>query len=287
LGPWIKDQILAKRVDKILVFSDDGGQTWRLMARTHPTQRLPEGTHGVLPAAGHPLALNFVAPFTGFLALSGGEHPLWMTVDAGVTWAPAGSGMTSADVWAMEFSDPMHGRVRLSDWSVWLTEDGGLTWAEVASRPILGLDPCDDLSMVPGVEFRLDDTHWWRVCQMSQRYTCNQDTHALLFSSDMGSTWSVLFKSLYAAAVSDLIFTTVSDGWLGSGGSCGNLQRTSDGGRTWEHVREVEVSGGGVNLLEFSDALRGRVTGMGRTWITEDGGDTWIELPPTPTPAAR
>lgn len=42
------------------------------------------------------------------------------------------------------------------------------------------------------------------------------------------------------------------------------------------HILQAE----GVVSIDFEDMLNGHVVGQASEWITDDGGDTWIEVTP-------
>ncbi len=77
----------------------------------------------------------------------------------------------------------------------------------------------------------------------------------------------------------DLHFFNENDGIMV--GSLGTIQRTTNGGITWDTVSVNPVSGSTINLTSvfFRDNLNGYISGGSGTVLkTTDGGSTWIHL---------
>ena len=143
----------------------------------------------------------------------------------------------------------------------------------------------------PGPGFVLDETRRWQICH--GKADILDSWTSLVFSEDNGASWRLLSHISWGRStpvpgvgrlpggrwgVTALFFLNESQGWLGSQSPAPNLYRTSDGGVTWipAHILQAE----GVVSIDFEDMLNGHVVGQASEWITDDGGDTWIEVTP-------
>jgi len=95
-------------------------------------------------------------------------------------------------------------------------------------------------------------------------------------SFDQGRTWQPV--SVPTNATFRALSSTASDVWVG--GKAGLLLHSPDSGATWSTVRP---NSGGEKLssdivhIDFPSARDGLVTTTnGETWITSDGGKSWI-----------
>jgi photosystem II stability/assembly factor-like uncharacterized protein len=115
------------------------------------------------------------------------------------------------------------GAAKLSPAYVYSSPDGGLHWVGPRALPGDG-GPLGNVHLTA-----LDDTHWW--------WAVGTDVY---FSSDRGRHWSPAGALPNPAQISDLRFSTATDGWARAANMAGNgpntLFLTSDGGRTWSAV---------------------------------------------------
>jgi photosystem II stability/assembly factor-like uncharacterized protein len=106
---------------------------------------------------------------------------------------------------------------------VYTSPDGGLHW--LGPRAL----PEDRRSLADTHLTVLDDTHWWLAVGTD-----------VFFSSDRGRHWSPAGALPSPAQISDLGFSTATDGWARAANIAGNgpntLFLTSDGGRTWSAI---------------------------------------------------
>jgi photosystem II stability/assembly factor-like uncharacterized protein len=273
-----------------------------MIARTAWEQPLPRGI-GELPSAGTTDELLCTSALVGWLATFGSGHNLWRTHDGGSTWIPV-TDLVRASVPVLEIGFyGSAGRVRFGDGSEWLTGDAGVTWSAVDWAAKMFVDaPCELFRMQDGNRFVLDASHEWRFCY--GHAGGGNVSKILLYSDDGAQSWSLISWGTWGpyfierpesvgslsggGIVTDLLFTTATEGWMGTGGHIGGLHRTLDGGRTWRRIDLGTSPTVSPTSIRFESPLTGMVTFWdGRTWITQDGGATWTELPPTPTPAAR
>lgn len=122
---------------------------------------------------------------------------------------------------------------------VWYTQDGGTSWK--ASLP---LDSSLFVEMfIPSDMQFIDNQNGWFLVHMGAGM--NHDYIALLASKDGGATWQVLFSPYHDGGIQScsktgMVFTNTQTGWLTS--DCHGvrtdlyLDRTNDGGVTWEEI---------------------------------------------------
>jgi photosystem II stability/assembly factor-like uncharacterized protein len=96
-----------------------------------------------------------------------------------------------------------------------------------------------------------------------------------------GARWEVASEWRYTASIGIRQIVGMTDAWAIQSCTMAVL-RTRDQGRTWERVNLFDQAN--VREIKFFDHQRGTIVAERGTWITEDGGDTWFELSPTPTP---
>lgn len=122
---------------------------------------------------------------------------------------------------------------------VWRTSDGGATWQ--AGRP---LDTTDIELYQPSDLIFVDASHGWLMAHVGAGMS--HDYVAIFRTADGGETWERLVDP-YTEALpqscgkTGMVFTDASNGWVT--GDCMGvvpgapyLQRTTDGGRTWQTV---------------------------------------------------
>jgi photosystem II stability/assembly factor-like uncharacterized protein len=96
-------------------------------------------------------------------------------------------------------------------------------------------------------------------------------------SKDSGRTWTEIPYTQVHAAPPMVRFVDPEDGWLGwlevvSGES--RMQRTRDGGKSWQDIR-LEVDA----LPDFFDESHWYAVNDGKFLVTDDAGKTWRETP--------
>ncbi|MEM1323514.1 MAG: YCF48-related protein [Bacteroidota bacterium] len=100
----------------------------------------------------------------------------------------------------------------------------------------------------------------------------------VLHSVDAGRTWQRL--QLYGDFFRDVHFPSPQSGYIV--GSSGSILRTSDGGQSWQNLRDgdrLTVSDVPFRAVFFVDERKGYVVGEdGHFWRTLDGGDSWQRI---------
>ncbi len=111
-------------------------------------------------------------------------------------------------------------------------------------------------------------------------YSDENTAHAVgygtvLISKDQGMTWA--YQDVKDDFFKDIMFPTSEVGYIV--GSIGNILKTTDGGETWEKLRNgnsIVVSDKSFNAVHFVDAEKGYIVGdKGNFWRTLNGGKDW------------
>jgi photosystem II stability/assembly factor-like uncharacterized protein len=174
---WVVGSI-SKRdrvIDSILVYTDDGGETWR-------RQRAP--THVEL------IHIDFVSDKRGWIV--GNNGTILATGDAGLTWAPQKSGTTST-LYHVDFRNDKKGWVVGEKGTLLRTIDGGETWSPAitnARATLLSVQFVnDDDGFVigrTGTILRTEDAGRSWILQES---STKQNLYSLHFNKNVG--WAV------------------------------------------------------------------------------------------------
>jgi len=222
------------------------------------------------------------------------EKELLISADAGKSWwpAPLPEGFRYRSI---AFLDERRGFIAGDAGTLLASEDGGQTWQR---RP---LPVKDNLTWIHFTGESLWISGWSGV---------------MLHSSDGGKTW-VTQNSGVTQGLESVYFTDPQHGW--AVGWSGVIVRTTDGGKTWQRANTLmsfwslssvyfrdpangwavgfngqilRTKDGGVNWEELKSPVRSRLTSItfdrqGRGWITanndlllsEDGGESWRNLP--------
>ena len=183
---------------------------------------------------------------------------------------------------------------------VFHTSDGGTTWRDVTP-------PFESWSTHIGQEefyfprlgegFFLDEHRAWistlRIDKDRPQDAFSAFTaKAMLFTADSGATWQMSVLPPGGSGVGYGRFIDFIDpmhGWFviydyaGAGGAYMGLYRTTDGGESWEAVRDTLGSSSGLSgNLAFGDTTTGVMTFKSFGWYTplrinwtQDSGKTW------------
>ena len=177
---WVVGSVSKKErvVDSVLVYTDDGGETWR-------RQRAPSRLELI--------HIDFVSDKRGWIVGDGGT--ILFTRDAGQSWTKQNAGVNGT-LYHVDFRDDKRG-IAVGERGVLLrTTDGGETWSPVPTNVNVTL-----LS----VQF-LDDDEGWAIGRGG----------TILRTGDEGRTWtlqqSTTKQNLYSLQVNKKIGWTVGGG---------------------------------------------------------------------------
>jgi hypothetical protein len=300
--------------------SDDGGQTWKeLTPPAYPEK--PEGLEDVVPWSGAPIPWNVELIWS--LEPGGMDHAgrlwcgtipggLFRSEDRGESWELVRSlwDMPERHKWGgggydypglhsicVDPRDSAHLTIAISTGGVWTTRDEGATWSLQGKGlraeympPELANDPISQ------------DVHRLVQCPASPDSYWVQHHNGVFKSTDGADTFSEITdiapsKFGFAAAVhpSDpntaWLVPAIKDEFRVPVDGKMVVNRTRDGGKTWENLRNglpqehaydlvyrhgLTVDGSGTQLAMGSTT--------GSLWTTENQGDTWqtisTHLPP-------
>lgn len=171
-----------------------------------------------------------------------GGITLYKTVNGGTSWTLKGTGLPSANYYALHFVDASNGWVVGEGGCIYKTGDGGDSWTQQAA----GLTT----STLVDVYFT-DSNHGWAVGTAA----------AILKTTNGGSTWTSISTPVVS---SDQNLTAVhfvdNNGWA-TGYAPGFIIKTTDGGDTWA----LETLPSAITLWDiyFTDQYNGWAVGGG------------------------
>ncbi len=185
----------------VVMRSTDGGDTWRLQ-RTY--------LQGALRA------IHFRGRDTGVIAggtdvFTFGHSLIIGTTDGGEHWAVVDSGRVDA-LFAMAFSDDLHGACVAGYGGILTTADGGLTWQQRENPAI------DTYHVFYGISFGTRDTGYI------------VGTRDVLITTDGGVNWRRIRSWEISRPFYDVAFL---DGHRGVAVGFTPIESTADGGTTW------------------------------------------------------
>ena len=145
------------------------------------------------------------------------------------------------------------------------------TWEEIG----FNLPEGDTASYNTLITFTNKDTGWVFT------FTYKGNTYKLFKTTNGGGNWQTMITlkgnfspDFYTAIFSmepDFFYMMNSDYNL----TVGNFARfTKDGGITWDSTK---ISNEGFNVLHFFNEEKGIAMGNSHSWITTDGGHTWMQ----------
>jgi len=147
-------------------YTSDGGASWDSAA-------LPPGQRVADVAALSPVKI-LASTYT-----TGGGGSLFASTDGGANWVPFGSGLPSMSMWAMAFSDDLHGWIGgtfASSHRLYRTTNGGANWS-LLSATGLGGAPSD-------LDFSADGLHGVAAVRMGS-------SPGIYRTVDGGATWTL------------------------------------------------------------------------------------------------
>jgi photosystem II stability/assembly factor-like uncharacterized protein len=174
---WVVGSI-SKRdrvIDSILVYTDDGGETWR-------RQRAPSKLELI--------HIDFISDKRGWIVGNGGA--ILATNDAGLTWTPQNSGTTNT-LYHVDFRNDKKGWVVGERGTLLRTIDGGETWTPTATNARATLLSVqflnDDDGFVIGRTGTILRTEDAGRSWITQQSATKQNLYSLHFNKNVG--WAV------------------------------------------------------------------------------------------------
>jgi photosystem II stability/assembly factor-like uncharacterized protein len=244
----------------------------------------------------------FLSTQVGWTVGDGGD--IHKTTDGGKTWTKQPSGVTSS-LATIRFADANNGWALGAFGAVLHTTDGGAHWAlqgsGLAASYGTGLTvPNSTTAIIQSGNLIRSTTDggstWTQSSPTGNVVTVAPDAtiwavayDGLRKSSDAGKTWTIAKSFAVPYATTSLVVrgqlvwllvqTYVYDPVQGPTLKAG-LQRSGDGGTTWEDLTPVGMPVSGVNSasFDFLDANVGAVASVSDLYRTTDGGRTWTKM---------
>src|SRR5256885_5375872 len=247
-----------------MIRTTDGGQSWSQVALRDWT-----------PTGGLTFLSSTLAFATGYRVTAQGQSAgqLWTSTDAGRSWTPVAGTQVSFLLYAVDFSDRLHGfaaggqfaKFEERPWRGLLaTSDGGRTWSVRYQSP-----DADRSNPITRLRF-VDSTHGWAAtggCTIGQNGPCGGD---VMLTGDGGRSWAMT-----GSAAVQLSPTSPTEAWAvdaGRGLAAGIPWHTTDAGASWEGV----VRPGALPIDSLAGSPRWLVThaatGVG---VSTKSGHTW------------
>jgi photosystem II stability/assembly factor-like uncharacterized protein len=187
---------------------------------------------------------------------------------------------------------------------VWRTSDGGATWSASDPLPLEGTEEGDsfyDEYLAPLTLDFIDSQNGWLAVNEAQAMM--HGDLELLRTADGGTTWQHIFhRSIFSYY--GMVFLDERTGWISDGDVGFNaeaLERTGDGGRSWEFVTGLPGVGSQSMFMAcealcptpFLQVFRPRTVFItvfqssydlgfeqyNALYVSDDGGSTWEERP--------
>lgn len=206
-------------------------------------------------------SVSFYDESTGFVSTAFPVSKLLKTTDGGLTWTevPIPDPLNQIHyvemqdentVWVVQNQDP----VLSTGGNICKSDDCGLTW-EVMFETNDGVREL----------FILDENHLW----------AGTDSRRVHRTVDGGETWNVS-EILAMPLIHDMYFINQDTGWATGGGTQDYIEKTTDGGITWEVQFQRPNSQGFGKRIEFLNSQKGYCVGFECLMLkTNNAGETW------------
>jgi len=204
-----------------------------------------------LPSGARYRSIAFLDERRGFIV--GDAGTLLASDDGGKTWTQIPLPVKDNLTW-IHFSGEFGW---ISGWSgVMLhTSDGGKSWALQNTGVTQGLESV----------YFTDPQHGWAVGWSG----------VIIRTTDGGKTWQRANTLMNFWSLSAVYFRDPMNGW--AVGFNGQILRTKDGGINWEELKSPVRSR--LTSITFDRQGRGWITANNDLLVSEDGGETWSNIP--------
>jgi photosystem II stability/assembly factor-like uncharacterized protein len=252
------------------------------------------------------LALQFLDENNGWILMTVAHlmiqdrYRIYRTTDGGNTWTMVSDNMGGPMTFmatGLAFQDRQTGWFATSevggatdpakDWSIYRSQDAGHTWDSFAlpapgrlpadfeqAKPWCGID---HLSVTPPATV---DVGFYCIAFVDGHYRYDEVYTRFHYRSlDGGQTW------VSWLATGNEQFLDATTAWRLLPGSPGQVQRTTDGGRTWTTIKDVAWENAQFNFIDVQTGWALVTAGDISALVqTTDGGQTWVEIHPVVGP---
>jgi photosystem II stability/assembly factor-like uncharacterized protein len=200
-------------------------------------------------------SMAFTSASTGYAVGSGGT--ILRTIDAGKTWVVQDADLIldlKEIIFFGEQTGYMYGTYGYLNSKCFRTSDGGLHWEEV-----FGMEGGNE--KINSMYFNSDSTGWLTAYNQYFKTT------------DGGDTWN---KQTFEAFndIHDIAYLNPDTGFMATNSSTNSLQRTVDGGATWQQSFHIIVGQLETTSDNYMYLVRGGGVGI---YYTNDYGNSWID----------
>jgi photosystem II stability/assembly factor-like uncharacterized protein len=230
----------------VMLHTSNGGQTWQ-------PQSLPPGTSV--------FDIDFANAQVGGAA--GFQLDIVRTFDGGESWLNEFNGVGNFE--AISFGDALHAMAVGTSGTIYYSDDGGASWQsrQNGARDI-AVPATGGLSGSPwfGGIFALDSNLAWTAGDVC-------------YTTSGGEVWTPTGE-----VANDIVFSDASNGWLCKfGGILPMIERSTDGGHTWQPVDDPVVNSGVWASIDTIDGQHVVAVGWdgssARIISSSDGGESW------------
>lgn len=219
-----------------LIKSVDGAQNWEAMP---------------CPTSYSVTNLNFYSEDLGWVV--GWNGLVMKTVNGGSSWTQIVTGYYDYHL-AIDFSNTDHGIIVGNSGKVFKCGNGGTSWDRISEPEY------PDMEFLTSIQFIDAYTGW--IGNKSQNY--------ILATTNGGIDWEKHQLS-YSSHIYDIFFIDELNGWAGT---LWGIEKTSDGGITWEYLHDLND----CNSVWFFDNLNGLVATNSGLLRTNNGGNSFSEI---------
>jgi photosystem II stability/assembly factor-like uncharacterized protein len=228
--------------------TSDGGNSW---------QRVD------IPSDLLVVCANFTDLQVGWIGATDGK--IYNTIDSGRTWTKQETGL-DYEFSQIFFTDRVHGWVTAfknfpklrQQYALLRTTDGGMNWEILSNGDAFSTHAVHSL-------FFISNTEGWAI---------ERSNYGIAHTVDGGKTWAMQ-EAPKPSRCNSLFFINDREGWAAGDG----ILHTSDSGKTWNFQRTRASGDNSLEAITFIDTKRGWAIGADTALRTNDGGNTWIEIP--------
>lgn len=241
-----------------LAASQDGGQTW---------------TAGASGLAGNPVFDLLALPPSAGAALgtlwAATRDGLRQSLDGGASWQPPPAELPAVTAFALAADASGRLYVGLDNAGIYAAGPDGTGWEALASS----LSPASAGPEGGGDLLASAAVLSLAVSPDGRQIYAGTAARGIFASRDGGHTWINTYPGQYVPNIA----LNPANPSLAVASLRQRLVRTRDGGQSWHTLPLPWASDEIASLLWLADGRLGAGTGQGRLYLSQDGGDSWVE----------